>query len=436
MSDDSNLIRAKDYVILKRADESRLFQLSKKPRIQFPSCDIDLANVVGKPYGTIFRVEKRGNKKFTLEVCDSSERTAPVLDNERSGSDNRNIHDDNNAQKLSKNEILEMKDNGVSSQDILQQLVKNSKTFSQKTEFAQEKWLRKKSTKYTDYVQILKPNIRLITEVCLDPLVTSKKLLGLRIDTLSQIITAVNIQPEGTYLIYENNCEGLVLAAILNLLNVEGKILNIITPNYPFKKLLALTAMKFAEEKRKRLVNVNLSSFFKYSKTSTPESPSAGGICLSTTDCESSNVSVDIKEEQTNNLDGNEDENLKRKLDDNDDPVRKKTTHQERGDEEVRELLHKKADGLILVCKEQPNVILQELLQFLAPSRNFVVYCQFQEPLVKLFQILKQRQDVIYIRLFENFFRPYQVLPNRTHPHISMSGTGGFILTGITVTNE
>lgn len=39
-------------------------------------------------------------------------------------------------------------------------------------------------------------------------------------------------------------------------------------------------------------------------------------------------------------------------------------------------------------------------------------------------------QNCINIRLIENWLRNYQVLPDRTHPEVSMSGGGGYLLTG------
>lgn len=40
------------------------------------------------------------------------------------------------------------------------------------------------------------------------------------------------------------------------------------------------------------------------------------------------------------------------------------------------------------------------------------------------------------LQLGESWMRPHQVLPMRTHPHMTCSGTGGFVLTGIAVAPE
>lgn len=52
-----------------------------------------------------------------------------------------------NAQKLSATEILKMRNEGKSSNQIIQALVTNSATFSEKTEYAKQKYIKKKKTR-------------------------------------------------------------------------------------------------------------------------------------------------------------------------------------------------------------------------------------------------------------------------------------------------
>lgn len=458
MASPSDVVQCKDYVILKRGNHLILHQLTKKLSIQFLGSNIDLSNIIGVPFSSMFRLEMARKNSYTLEICTPDEiPTGLASSSTEFGTDNRNIQDDNNAQALSKDEIIEMKNAGLSSQDIVTQLINNSKTFSHKTEFAQEKWLQKKSKKYSDYLQVLKPNIRLLSQVlmCSTASPNNFKLLGLRVDTLSQIITFANFQPQGKFIVYENSCEGLIIASLLNLIDSQGKLLNVITPNYSFNKRKALLAMKFSEDKHKSVININLSTFAKYAKSgitkldsvtnngsglfenvSKTEATISSSFCVEN-ECKSEEVNVsscfdgsgDVTSTNSERLD------LKRKAEGEESEC-KRTNYRERESEEVRLLLEKKADGLIVVCKEKPNEFVKEMLQFVAPSRSFVVFCQIQAPLVQLYQELKQRHDVINIRIVENWLRSYQVLTDRTHPEINMLGTGGYLLTGIVVTNN
>lgn len=412
---DLEQVRVKDHIILTRGEDFMLYRIeNNRPRAKFFFTNIDLSNIIGKPFWSVYRMEHVKSKTdnyYRLEYCNPAQVNTNILENVKSGLDNRLIDDDNNAQSLSKQEILDMRSNGESSNEILQKLIKNSKTFSQKTDLAQQKYVKKKSKKYSDFLQVLKPNIRLLAHVLLRGSATAPY-MGLRMETLLQIPTCLAFQPDGKYIIYENNCFGLIIASLLDLLSARGKLLNVTTTNYPFNKLKALKAMNFSEEKMARLIYIRSYFFLKYSKF---HEYFDSDFCPDT--------------------DPDED-NPKRKITVSKEISEKRTKELEKQAEEVRNLSDEKADGLVFVCKETITDQLFMMLQFLAPSRPFVVYCQWREPLVKLFSELKQRNDVIFIRIFENSSRNYQVLPKRTHPYVTTNSSCGFLLTGYTVEPE
>lgn len=76
------------------------------------------------------------------------------------------------------------------------------------------------------------------------------------------------------------------------------------------------------------------------------------------------------------------------------------------------------------------------LLEFVAPSRPFAIFCTFQEPLVDCYTQLKNAGNAVFLKLSESWLRGHQVLQDRTHPSINMSGGGGYVLTGIKVTDS
>ncbi|XP_033631675.1 tRNA (adenine(58)-N(1))-methyltransferase non-catalytic subunit TRM6-like [Asterias rubens] len=129
---------------------------------------------------------------------------------------------------------------------------------------------------------------------------------------------------------------------------------------------------------------------------------------------------------------------LKRKCAVNPEKLARK---QRRKEKQIRvgTLLHSTMmDTLVLACRFQPLPIFKALYKYLAPSRPFVVYCHYIEPLMECNEWLRNSGDAVAvnIRVTETWFREYQVLPERTHPHVNMSGTGGYILTGIKVCDE
>jgi len=61
-----------------------------------------------------------------------------------SGKDNRDIIDNNQAQKMTHEEIEELKKKGMTGNELISKIIENSETFNKRTKFSQEKYLRKK----------------------------------------------------------------------------------------------------------------------------------------------------------------------------------------------------------------------------------------------------------------------------------------------------
>ena len=95
-----------------------------------------------------------------------------------------------------------------------------------------------------------------------------------------------------------------------------------------------------------------------------------------------------------------------------------------------------KMDGLIIVCKQHPSNILLALMKYLAFSRPFVVYSPYKEPLLETYFALKETGRALMVTISESWLRKCQVLPDRTHPEVMMSGGGGYLLSGIYVDNS
>ena len=113
----------------------RLFRTVRIAKTVYPS-----TTFLGEKYGCYFQAESRG--KLTKlnakpEIRKDEDLTAT----------NQTLWDDNTAQKISKEEIDAMKRDGVSGEKIIQALVSNSSSFSEKTSYSQEKYLKKKQKK-------------------------------------------------------------------------------------------------------------------------------------------------------------------------------------------------------------------------------------------------------------------------------------------------
>ena len=59
------------------------------------------------------------------------------------------------------------------------------------------------------------------------------------------------------------------------------------------------------------------------------------------------------------------------------------------------------------------------------------MYPPYKEPLLDAYMMMKEQVSAANVNLSETWLRSYQVLPERTHPTVNMSGDGGYFLTGM-----
>mmetsp|Transcript_7335 Transcript_7335/g.20697 ORF Transcript_7335/g.20697 Transcript_7335/m.20697 type:complete len:106 (+) Transcript_7335:305-622(+) len=78
---------------------------------------------------------------------------------------------------------------------------------------------------------------------------------------------------------------------------------------------------------------------------------------------------------------------------------------------------------------------MKRLIPLLAPSASFVIFSNSLQPLTEGMNHLQQSKQAVCLSLTESWHRSYQVLPARTHPTMSTSGTGGYMLSGVKVVN-
>lgn len=287
-------------------------------------------------------------------------------------------------------------------------------------------------------------------------------------DALAQILSYSDVQSEGLHILYSSGFQGLPAAAMLDRIgaNTNGHLINLHPGNMP--QTTIIEAMNFSQELRNRHIAVNIYSFLRLhyqgessivDNTSTSKKPISNNveesqaIEKSTEESEGETKNDEVSETDTKVLeletgtkengmlltnDTEENTNtLKRKLESEEidkeaAPVKKPRWLLET--KRAVDLLNdSKARGLTIVAKEHPLQIANALLPFLGISRPFVIFHAHREPLQETYIELKQKRNVINVRLFTNFLRSYQVLPDRTHPDILTSDTGGYILTGYLV---
>lgn len=440
------------YVVLKRGEVFKAAQVQFRKKVIFGKQWIFLDNAIGHCYGTTFEISGGGKLLPMTKMEDTATETMEA------GADNRNIVDDGKSQKLTRDDIEALKEKGIKGEEIVQQLIENSTTFRDKTEFAQEKYIKKKKKKYESIITIVKPCTRILAMMYYAR--EASKICNLRYDTLAQMLTLGNIHA-GSKVIVVETCAGLVLGAVIERMGGFGSVIQMYQGGEPgraatdcfgFPKSFLGMLHEFPLGKVHSLLSGNFSSEI------TPENTQD---CLQTD--EKSNGSLTEKEDAPNEVENvisdrvldcnqseeqpiiemssgglknnKENENKERKQ----QAFEKKKRQIEKRKREIEAadlLKDRNADGLIIACRFHPTPLLLSLLDLVAPSRPFVVYCQYKEPLLECYTKLREKGGVINLKLSETWLRNYQVLPNRSHPKLTMSGGGGYILTGITVVRE
>lgn len=150
MADDK--IKLGHWVIIQRQKYTKLFRFnSLTAQTNLGKEQVQLKNINEQPYSTTFRMiptSVYGKKVTELEPCTDVSNLKELLNITESGTDNRNLLMDTETQALSYDEIKSLRESGSSSSKIVGTIIENSKTFNTKTEYSQEKYLKKKEKKY------------------------------------------------------------------------------------------------------------------------------------------------------------------------------------------------------------------------------------------------------------------------------------------------
>ncbi|XP_041675715.1 tRNA (adenine(58)-N(1))-methyltransferase non-catalytic subunit TRM6 [Drosophila eugracilis] len=430
-------IQLGDYIVIQRQKYTKLQKFGSLDTTSTLGKEtLELKSLLDHPYGSTFKMcvketkpGKRGaQRQHTLELCSETElrSTREVLGISSSGADNRDICDDGEAQTLKPEDIAQLREECNDSSKIIEKLVENSKTFHNRTEYSQEKYLLKKEKKYFEFVQIRQPTIRLMLDIFYRQ--DSEKVMGIRVDTLSQIISYSGVCGFGSYLLYESGTNGLLPAAMLNSIGAgtEGTLVHMHPGNVPQKQ--ALLALKLPLEQQQRCVSVNLYSvlreFYQGEESKISDIPPV--------ELSEETQPETPTEEQTDTI---EPKTKKPKLEDtkNGREGTKGPPRWHLENKRATALMHAQFDSLVLAAKEHPSSILQALLPHVKPSRPVVVFSTCKELLQETFMELKTSGKVTGLHLTSNWLRTYQILPNRTHPEVNMSGNSGYLLTGYTL---
>ncbi|PVU99375.1 hypothetical protein BB559_000774 [Furculomyces boomerangus] len=374
------IVKEKDLLIVKLpSGNSKIIKIEDKKHIElgkFGSFDKD--KLIGKPYGQWYEIFGNGeirpilNSKF--EVLDET------------GANNQEIFDGKDSQKISQSEIEDLKKESkagtILPQDIIKTIAENNASFEKKTEYSKAKYIKRKESKFLKLFMPMESTAHNICEHFFNK--TPEKINYIRIDTLSQLLSISNVCSSSRVLAVDNT-QGMIIGSLLSRME-RGAILGIHDGNNHNYDIIRY--FNFSEEKKALL----------------------HALSWEQTERQLGEFEEVLPENATENETKGRDRRLKSHT------LLKNTLDVFRNEP---------FDSLVISCDYEPLSVLKKLIVYLGGSRTV--------SLLAAFEYMRMSQNFLSVTISESWLREYQVLPNRTHPLMNMTSSGGYLLSAIYV---
>nr|CAG8466253.1 8130_t:CDS:2 [Entrophospora candida] len=335
--------------------------------------------IIGKPFGHSYEIYDKDKVKIIKNVS--------FIEVDETEANNQEIFDDPSKQKLSYKEIEQLKQQATEGSDVIKNIVESHISFDKKTEYSKAKYIKRKEAKFSRIFTPVRPTLYSVWEYFYSKNPT--KIRELRIDTLSQMLKWANVH-SNTRMLVVDDTQGLVITGIMERLGGYGIVLGIHDNEYHNYDIIRY--MNFSKKINDSLLTLSWQQVFKE------------------------------EQQDLSTLSGN---NLKYYLRRKENYERIKST---------REILWKGGfDGLMIASQYQPESILDALTPYLSGSRPIVIYHLNKEMLINTCVRMRISKNYLNPQITESWLRQYQVLPGRTHPFMSTSGGGGYLLTATCV---
>ncbi|KAG7665782.1 TRM6 [[Candida] subhashii] len=374
----------------------------------------EVNGILGYPFGQTFEIVENQQVKAIKSMQHDVEEDEPEADVEslnqeeltkllsNSSENNQNIIDiGSKIQKLTNEDIDELKRSGATSkigQKIIEQMIAGHEGFDKKTIFSQQKYLKRKQQKFLRRftVEYLGGNELLQYYIERD----LPRVLDLSEESLGLILTYANVRPGGKYLLIDET-GGCVLYAMMERMAGEGTI--VLAHENEHANIIALRHSGYSEEyKSKMIKTINWLQFLE------PENEKI--------------IWEDLSPEEVEAMKGSKKEQY--------------TRRRERANaiNEVISLVEEgNFDALISVSTLHMTTLLPRIVDRIGGSRPVVIYNQYKELLLETQHMLSSDKRVLAPSIFETRVRPYQTIPGRMHPLMTMRGGGGYVLWGTKV---
>lgn len=360
--------------------------------------------VLSVPFGSALRwAEGEGwtrHQRWTAEVACQSEDVGGDT------ATNQHFAQDNTAQSLRPGDVSNLKAQ-CSGEEVVAALASNSATFNQKTKFSQEKYLAKKGKKHIQQVILLPPTVMDLCETYLKA--SRQKACGLRFEQLSAILCQADVACGRRFFVLDC-AQGLVVGAIAQRLGGLGRVYRAFRGGCSDKGVLELDLSEAAAS-TVRPVPLEVLACAEplghdFCRAPDPPRPEATA------------------------------EELARH------GARTRRAAQKREDlldlSRVDAAGHGSVDAVVIVGGDETELAAEALargIELLGPGGRLVVFGPALQPLAERQGVMRRDDGWADVRLTQFITREYQVLPQRTHPHMQdgMHLCDGFLLTATRV---
>ncbi|KAI8924663.1 Gcd10p family-domain-containing protein [Entophlyctis helioformis] len=388
----SDVIKANEWVFLQLpSGNSKVFVLKANDRIELGKFGTFSSNdLIGKLFSVPYEITNDGLRRY--ENADYLQELAQA-DADEELNTNQTIVDDPSSQKLTQQDIEALKSKSmqglVDHGSLIQMIAQNHAGFEKKTDFSKAKYIKRKQKKFSKVFTPVRPTVRVICEHYLTK--KPEKIREMRMDTLSQMLTFANVRAGSRFLVVDEMA-GLLVGAMIERMHEFGKI--IVFHDKDQANLELVKTMNFPQSHNEI---VSTLPWFQMDKE--PPAPT----------------------------DSSHPDAMDRALKRYEKLQQLRATVKEGN-----------FDGLLVASRFDTKEILEKLCPLLAPSKPVVVYSPHKEDLLDAFYHVRVSRRFINAQVTESWMREYQVpvFASGTHPSMMTSGTGGYLLSMITIIEE
>ncbi|EFC46435.1 predicted protein, partial [Naegleria gruberi] len=234
------LIKEGDTILVKLNSGSMILQQHIKPETNLKigkKQTFPLKLLIGQPYYAFYEIFEEASAVIPGDD-EAPQEEMQDEEGETVDANTKRLIDNNKSQTLTQDEILELKKQGVEGKEIISKLIEGSKSFQVRTQFSQQKYLKRKKKKYLTYFKVIDPSAYDICDFYFSK--NPEKISHMRVDGLAQLLTLGSIYPNRKVMVMET-CMGLVTAAVFERMGCYGEIIRVAPDDMLGKHVHAVT---------------------------------------------------------------------------------------------------------------------------------------------------------------------------------------------------